>query len=330
MHIEVDLSNNTKYPDVQEYLGCTPWSTAYIHTHFWLVQSLSLIGNSVFLYLSVRNRSLSVDRITSTLLENLAIADLILAVIGGWTAYITFTAKSWVLGKVWCVLALNLLYIGGTAEILILATISLHRASLLKDPFLFAGISTKKIRIAICVIWITALIPALSSLIAGSVVYYEPANLACVSSIRTSTSTSVIVFALLFLLMGVPLFCILASNVYMLFVSIRYNRKSRARSSSAEDDNNMKAVLMVSLVCWLFLFSWSPYMVKVVCDAFGVDLPLWFFIFQAHFLSLNLVFNPIIYTFTNRSFREAIKKRMFRALGSFKCSFFNQVEDSHF
>lgn len=321
MQIEVDLSNNTKYPDVQKYLDCTPGSVAYIHTQFWVVQFLALVGNSGFIYLSVKDRSINFGRITSTLLENLAVADLMMAVIGGWTAYITFTAKRWVLGRVWCVLALKLLYCGGTAEVLILAAISLHRASLLKDPFLLAGISTMKIRMGICMIWITALLPSAASLLAGSVVYYEPANLACVSSIRTSSSGLVI--ALLSLLMGVPIVSILLSNVYLLLALFHYKRRCKARSNSVEDVSSRKAVLMVCLVCWVFLFSWSPYVVKVICDAFKVDLPRWFFIFQAHFLSLNIVSNPIIYTITNTSIREAVEMRVFRVLGSFRCLLFN-------
>ena len=312
MNLVIDLSNNTKYPDAPEYIGFTPWSTAYTHLHFWLVQSMALTGNSIVIYTSVKLGSLNMDSISSVLLENVAVADIILAVIGGWPVYITFCAKRWVLGKAGCILALYLTNVGGTAEILILAVISLYRGMMLKDPFLFRGVSTVKIKIGLLLIWLISLTPAVISVSTSSTVYYEPKKLSCTSSAYTSPSTFIIVALGLGILIGVPMICILVSNTFMLVASIRYKRRStRMRSGTGEDDGNMKAVVTVNVVCWLFIFSWSPFVVRILCDATGVPLPVWFFIFQAHFLSLNIVLNPIIYILTNRSFRDVVKKRVF-------------------
>ena len=308
----IDLANDTKYPDVHEYFGFTTWSTAYIHVHFWLVQPLALVGNSILIFTSAKYGSLNMDRLSSILLENLAVADIILSVIGGWPVYITFVARHWVLGKAGCIIALFLTNVGGTAEILILAVISVYRASMLKDPFLFRGISDTKIKVGLCLIWLISLTPALISIVTGSLVYYEPKKLSCTSSAYTSSSTFVVVLLGLGILIGIPMICILVSNSFMLVASIRYKqRMARMRSGSEEDDGNMRAVITVNIVCWLFLFSWSPYVVRIVCDASSVPLPIWFFIFQAHFLSLNIVFNPIIYTLTNKSFRHAVNQRVF-------------------
>ena len=314
MNLVIDLSNITRVPDVQEFMGFTPWSIVYMHVHFWVFTPLSVIGNLIVITTSLKYDSLKMDKISSMLLEHLAAADIILAVVGCLPRYVTFTAKNWVLGKAACILTLYFRNVGGSSEILILASISLYRAVMLKNPFLLRSISTTKLKIAVSSIWFFSQIPAIISYATSSVVYYEPKKLACTSSAYTETSSFSLVVVGLVILLGGPMICIIGSNISILAASIRYKYKRKAArmmNCSTVDDSNMKAITTVSIVCLVFLFSWTPFVVRVIAEGLKFALPSWFFVFQAHFLLLSVAFNPIIYTVTNRSFRDILRTKVF-------------------
>jgi hypothetical protein len=310
MQIVVDLYNNTRYSDVHDFFGFAPWTVVYIHLQFWFTVPTSLIGNTIVVYTSLRYKSLNMDRISCALLENLAVTDLILVIVGGLPIYCTFCAKRWILGKVGCVLTFYITLIGGTCEIFTLAAISFYRAVLLKSPFFFRGTPTYKVRIGIVFLWIISTPVSLISLVSESTIYYEPTEMSCTSSVYSMAEAPL--YVLTGLLFVLPMLIILISNIIMLTVSIRHKRRmSRMSSSVSEDDGNMRAVLTVTCVCWLFMISWLPWMIRILCGSWSISLPDWYFIFQAHVLTLNVVFNPIIYTFTCKSFKDVVKKRVF-------------------
>jgi hypothetical protein len=214
------------------------------------------------------------------------------------------------LGKVGCALTFYITLIGGTCEIFTLAAISFYRAALLIVPFFFRGTEIDKVRKGIVVLWIASTLPSLASFLSKHTVYYEPIELSC-TSIDYSMAEAPL-YGLIAVVFVLPMLIILISNIIMLIVSIRHRRRmSRMSSSVSQDDGNMRAVLTVTCVCWLFIFSWLPWLIKVLCGSSDVDLPDWYFIFQAHILTLNVVFNPIIYTYTCKSFREVLKNRVF-------------------
>ena len=312
MQIIIDLSNNTKYPNIDEFFGFAPWTLVYIHLQFWISFPASLIGNSIVIYTSLKFHSLNMDRISCALLENLAAADLVLVIVGGCSIYSTVLAKRWVLGKVGCIITFYLTLIGGGCEIFTLATISLYRAVLLKNPFFFRGMSQSKIRVGLVCLWLAGSIFPLICFFLESIIYYEPKEMSCTSSAYAMAGLDwyYLVVGLLFVL---PMLVILASNTVMLIVSIRYRRRmARMSSSDAADTSNMTAVLTVTCVCWLFMISWLPWIIVILCESYyGVDLPIWFSIFQQHLLGFNVVFNPVIYTLTNKSFKAVLKKKVY-------------------
>ena len=51
---EVDLSNNTKFPDLNQYFGYSSFGIFYMHLEGILMITLSLAGNSIVLFASVK------------------------------------------------------------------------------------------------------------------------------------------------------------------------------------------------------------------------------------------------------------------------------------
>lgn len=304
MNITIDLSNNT---DIDKFFGVSLWTIIYIHLQFWIFTPVALVGNTIVIYTSLKYESLNMDRVSCALLENLAAADLVLMVVGGLPIYITFCANSWKLGQLGCFLNFYITLAAGVCEIVTLAAISLYRAVSLKNPFLFRGISDRKIRIGIVCLWIISSIMPLTSYFLESVIFYEPTEMSCSSTVYDMPDYGLL--ALFFLLFLLPMCTILISNIVMLIVSVRYRRRMSESSGSVED-RNMTAVMTVTCVCWLFLVSWLPYIFKIFCRTYSVDLPIGFFIFQAQFFALNLALNPVIYTLTNKSFKAVVEKRV--------------------
>ena len=199
-----------------------------------------------------------------------------------------------------------------------LASISLYRAVMLKNPFLLRAISDFKIRRGIACLWIISCIMPLTSLLLESIIFYDPGEMSCTSTLYATPNFGLyILFFLLFLL---PMCVIFISNIAMLVVSIKYRRRMAEITSSGEE-RNMAAVtlLTVTCVCWLFLISWLPWIIKIFFRAYGSNLPVWYSIFQQHVLTLNVVLNPVIYTLTNQSFKEVVKKRVLGPVQSVFC-----------
>ena len=57
-------------------------------------------------------------------------------------------------------------------------------------------------------------------------------------------------------------------------------------------------------------------MIKVLLQALEVSVPAWFYILQIEMLGLNVTLNPLIYTVTNRRFRNFVFKRVLRFGGA--------------
>jgi len=110
--------------------------------------------------------------------------------------YITLIAKHWALGKFLCAVNGTITSVFGTAEILTLASISLYRAILLKNPFMFRGVSDKKFYLAIAVIWGIACVPSLVMVLSGGSVYYNPNMLSCTADLYTNNSLYLVVMLL--------------------------------------------------------------------------------------------------------------------------------------
>eukprot|EP00116_Pleurobrachia_bachei_P015304 sb/3475566/ len=70
------------------------------------------------------------------------------------------------------------------------------------------------------------------------------------------------------------------------------------------------AIFTVSSISWLFLLSVSPPAVRIFLANTGQlhILPDWSLVFQKQIFYLNVTFNPIIYTFTNRRFSSFVSR----------------------
>ena len=303
----VDLTNATKYPDIDQFYGFTTVSLIYMYIASTVPDFIAIVGNIIVLYTSFRYKSFNLCKITVTLLEHLAAADLLHVVVGLFPKdlVILFT-KTWTFGKVLCAINGCCTLIFGTAGIYILVIISLHRLKLLSDPFWLSVQQRWKLQLFMAGLWSIASIPSLSIIFSNSTIYYDPYHCSCNNSGKSENDYFTFILAFVFL--GIPVLLIIICNIKILIIAVQYKRKMfRERGASS---SNINALVTVTCICWVFIISWIPYAVRVMAETQSAQLPKWFFIFQAHVLRLNVVMNPIIYTCTIRSFKACVKERV--------------------
>ena len=304
--LTVDLTNATKYPDIDEFFGFTTVSLNYMYIASTVLDTIAILGNIIVLYTSLRYKAFNLCKTTVTLLENLAAADLLHVVVGFLPQDLIIFTKTWTFGKAICGINGYFTFVFATAGIYLLVTISVHRLTLLRNPFWLLGQDKWKLQFFMAGLWSLTLIPTIFAILSNSNVYYEPVVFSCVSS--AYPKNEYILFILILILLGVPFILIVFCNIKILIITVQYKKKmSRERGVNYRSINALKTV---TCVCWVFIMSWIPYAVRILAKAQSVQLPKWFFIFQQHVFRLNVVLNPMIYTSTNRSFKACVQEHV--------------------
>ena len=72
------------------------------------------------------------------------------------------------------------------------------------------------------------------------------------------------------------------------------------------------ALVTITIICWTFVISWLPFVIKVILTSAMDTVPPWIYVFQIEMLGLNVTLNPVIYTLTNRRFRDFLVRTVFR------------------
>ena len=261
------------------------------------------MGNIIVLYTSLRYKSFNLCKITVTLLEHLAAADLLDVILGLLPKDLVIFTKTWIFGKVLCAINGYFILTFGTAGIYILVIISIYRLTLLRNPLWLSAQQKWKLQFFMVGLWSMASIPTLYVIFSNSTVYYDPFQYSCVSS--SFSEDGYIIFILAFIFLGVPMMLIVICNIMILIIAVQDQKKmSQERGMN---HYNINALITVACICWVFIISWIPYTVIILAEAQSSHLPKWFFIFQAHVLRLHVAMNPIIYTCTNRSFKTCVK-----------------------
>lgn len=98
-----------------------------------------------------------------------------------------------------------------------------------------------------------------------------------------------------------PMCIVILTNILILYIVSR----------TTQDQNNRnpgrKAVVTISLVCWIFVLSYAPLLPLYFPGVTGGKLPGWYQLIASNTVTINLIVNPIIYTFTNKRFAGFMK-----------------------
>lgn len=204
----------------------------------------------------------------------------------------------------------------GLSNMLHHAAFSLDRYMVISRP-LKANHSFKRITGIVAFLWCFSLAWSLFPLVGWSAYVREAGNIACSVKWKSDSSSNISYIVGLFIFFYfVPLAIIIYCYTFM-FKSVRYMTKnaqkiwgtrSAATLETVQASWKMAKIGLIMVVG--FFAAWTPYAVVSFIAAFGFaeDIPTVAEIVPSIFAKTSSAYNPIIYFFTYKSFRESLLK----------------------
>lgn len=278
----------------------------FLYFYQLVMISMAILGNSIVLYASRKFNAIHLDTASVLLIQNLAITDIALILVAYVPKLVTLYHHTWLLGPVLCYVTAFSQFVPGAVEIMTLTCISWYRWYLARHPLNHAPkvLTTKAL---ICLMWLAALVnPAVFVFANKSMAIFDVRTLACVTNV--AMHHRLLVFVALFLFGIIPVAMTILLNLHTLWTVICVIPNTTSTNTTTRRYNR-QALLTVNAICWVFVLSWAPYIVRAIMAAMGIKLPLWFYTLQYSLNILSLTLNPVIYSITNRRFRTFLLRR---------------------
>lgn len=200
-------------------------------------------------------------------------------------------------GAAVCFASVSLKVLLLVTENLLTTSLACYRLHVLRT--VFTTTTSHVGRILVIASWTTALL-YITVLVVGAdmAAFFSPFMLGCGSVVVKGDwvefkQIAAIVFSFL------PIVIILITNIWILWIAGQYTRKHTGQSVPSRS-----AVTIVACICWSFLLSWTPWVIIWVNTLRGAEVAPVFVTIAEHFVTINAVINPFIYTATNTSFRR--------------------------
>uniref|UniRef100_A0A8D0HT49 G-protein coupled receptors family 1 profile domain-containing protein n=1 Tax=Sphenodon punctatus TaxID=8508 RepID=A0A8D0HT49_SPHPU len=268
--------------------------------------TLSVILNTTVILVTLRYRQLRQPINYS--LVNLAIADLGVALVGG-----SLTVEANMLGyfhrgRAGCVAEGFFVSFFGIVALCTIAVIAVDRAIVVCKPMGMLTFTSKEAWVGVAVSWIWSLLWNIPPLFGWGNYQLEGIKTSCAPDWQNSDPVNVSYIVCYFLFcFAIPFFTILISYGYLLRTLRQVAKLGVARGGSTTKAEAQVA-WMVLVMIMAFLICWLPYaafaMVIVVYPQIYINpiiatIPM-------YMAKTSPVYNPIIYIFMNRQFRNCL------------------------
>ena len=170
------------------------------------------------------------------------------------------------------------------AEFCLIILMGLCRLYCLRKP-LSQILTSAMIKSLVSIIWLGSIVYIASWPFTSAGISYQPLLGCCMPAL--DPAANLIFTAFHFVVMLV----IFLTNVAILIVAKRY---------STSDRSMRKATLTVTMVSWVFIGSYCPWLGFWGLAGAGKDVPVNLIVVGMNTMQINLVANPFIYSFTNR------------------------------
>ena len=189
----------------------------------------AFLGNGLVLVSSIKYRSIDMDKTSIILLQNLAVADFLIALLSWLPTTVSTVARRWLLGDVVCFLSGLVVYVPVLVELFILTVISCHKVYTLLYPLHSRQrhVPRSTVIALVGVIWLTAVCFLLLCIVMlGQNSVYHPRTFSCKSSHSEDTHTETNAITVAFLVVALPaLITIIIANLALLPIVSRHNSK---------------------------------------------------------------------------------------------------------
>ncbi|KAL5264775.1 hypothetical protein ACHWQZ_G005746 [Mnemiopsis leidyi] len=281
---------------------------------------VSIGGNAIVLYGSMVHNALRMDKITLLLVKNVAVSDILIALLFYLPAMTNLLHGSWALGYGMCFINGWMSLIPNVVEILTLVVLSCYRLSLI------VGAVSRSFRhnlkpwyVGLAVLWISITILPFFFSALEFLPWYDPYTQSCNSANMANARPPLYKVALI-ALMNIclnlfPMFVITTTNIFILVsiyrTSSKVDAKIHHRASIKFPESTKKrhlptrTIKAIPMICLTFIFSYFPYLIACLSNL-GVVLPAWWRTLSFYFAAINIMANPLIYAAVNLEFRKYV------------------------
>lgn len=183
-------------------------------------------------------------------------------------------------------------------EVLIIMTASLFKLRHIRS---FWEPRKRDAKIIIIGIAIISILSVLIFFAQNIEVRFDPYYLQCSPSLKLSFNFDFGMMCMLYIVL--PMGIIVFANTYILYIVAQNSKYTGGRALPSR-----KSIVTIMLICWVFIFSYLPVGTLIGWSTPGSHAPTWLSVLAEYTLSLNLVANPFIYTFTNKRFKRYMKR----------------------
>ena len=313
--VDHDFSNKTKYGIESDALR-NIWAGFY----FFLIFS-SLIGDPTILVASIKYKVIKLHRVIVTVIQHLAVCDLLVIASDASPRFITIIANRWVFGQFLCnVFSFTYDYIN-TVSIFLICTMTALKLLLVKYPLRFGTTSSRKSHMLCGSCWgIPLIIPVTMLLVNWRDVHFSYLSYSC--AYGYSSSIWKYVLPLLSIFSGVPIIMVVGTSVNLLVIAKKV-------ASSERGGLKWQGITTTILTAAALCVSWLPWIVVLALDK-GMEIQdsetindnrvtYAFLRLAVSFVSLNTMSNFYIYCLTVTSFRNFVwyKLKLFSQIFAF-------------
>ncbi|XP_076458269.1 prolactin-releasing peptide receptor-like [Babylonia areolata] len=274
---------------------------------------LSIVGNVLVIVVFTRGRQCRTD--IRRFLVNLAVADLIMAVFCMPFTFSFVMLGTWIFSKPMCPIVLFMQHLSVSASVFTNMAISTDRFLVVVFP-LHSRVMTARAKYVLAAIWACAFALSSVQLVVGRANEWDDGAVTCDEVWGSQAARRTFTLLMLVLTYIVPLSIV--ALAYGVVGKVLWTRAPPGNAHYARDTHQLQAkrkvVKMLVVVVVMFALCWLPLHVFILLLDFRPDLMEHdsleeerFFVglfYTVHWMAMaNSFINPIIYSFSNESFR---------------------------
>ena len=286
-------------------------ASAVIAFVFFLIIIFGSFSNGLIVYTYWKWRNTMLSQAKDVLILSLAIGDFLSTVLASPLGLSSAISQRWLWGQAGCVWYAFITTWVGLASIIQLAILVIERLITLRSPTPNI-VTMKQIFQAVLVSWLLAFLTCCFPLFGWSKYTFEGLGLHC-SILWDTRSTGNLSFCLFLLILFyfTPLVAILGSYVkIILIVRLLYKNADKTWGRDAQATKQVYTAQVKTtkqMICVVvgFLVAWTPYavmttMILLLDEEISLEIQE----FPSMFAKTAVLYNPIIYFFTNRKLRK--------------------------
>ena len=305
----MNTSHSNVYSDIKFGISNNGERYFWAAYHFFVLLS-SLIGDTLILIASFQKDAFKVSKILVTIIQHIAVSDLVFAISTVLPATISLLANSWVLGGTICYVQVYLIsyyvYLSGMSLIAILTT---SKFLILRYPLRAATWSTNRVHLICSLVWTISVInPILFFTVDKHDVFFDYRNYYCEYGFTDKIWRKILIPITGCIFGLVPNAIIIATTI----PTLKYLVDATKVAKRVQGTVPWQGAVTVAATAVVYCISTLPHIIYKICWGLGFIKEgnpggwshIQYYRVSSFLLLVDIMSNFYIYTLTIKSFRK--------------------------